>query len=105
MLDIKFIRQNLKKIKEGCIQKGIKVDIDRLLEIDEKRRKKLKIIEDLKAQKNKASKEIARTKDKTKTSIIDFFMISPLITSSCEILEFCFCHRWQEVKPYNCANM
>lgn len=66
MLDIKFIRQNPQKVKEGCLQKGAKVDIDRLLDLDKKKREILKILEGLKSQKNKASKEISSAEDKTK---------------------------------------
>jgi seryl-tRNA synthetase len=64
MLDIKFIRENPKKVKEGCLKKGIKVDIDRLLEVDKKLRETLQALEDMRAQKNKANKEIQRAKDK-----------------------------------------
>lgn len=64
MLDIKFIRQNSKEVKKAALNKGVKVDINRLLELDEKRREKLKLLEDLRAQKNKASKEIASSKGK-----------------------------------------
>ena len=38
MLDIKFIRENSGLIKEGARKKHIKVDIDRLLAVDEERR-------------------------------------------------------------------
>jgi len=64
MLDIKFIRQNPKIVKEGCQKKQVKVDIDLLLEIDKKRRETLQALEDMLAQKNKASKIISRTEDK-----------------------------------------
>jgi len=64
MLDIKFIRQNSKKVKESCLKKGVKVNIDRVLELDEKRRKTLTALEKLRAKKNKASKEIAAAKSK-----------------------------------------
>ena len=64
MLDIKFIRQNPEKVKEGCRAKQVKVDIDRLLEVDKKRRETLQALEDIRAQKNKANKEIQRAKDK-----------------------------------------
>jgi len=63
MLDIKFIRQNPDKVKEGCKKKQVKVDIDRLLEVDRKRREVLAALEDMRAKKNKASKEISITKD------------------------------------------
>ena len=64
MLDIKFIRENPEKVKEGCKKKQVKVDIDRLLEFDKKRREALQALEDMRAQKNKASKKISETKSK-----------------------------------------
>ena len=64
MIDIKFIRQNPEKVKDGCQKKQVKVDIDRLLEIDKKLRETLQALEDMRAQKNKANKEIQRAKDK-----------------------------------------
>jgi len=71
MLDIKFIHQNPDLVKEGCRKKQVKVDIDRLLEIDKKRRKTLQALEDMRAQKNKASKKISETKNrKEKQKII-----------------------------------
>ncbi|KPJ73296.1 hypothetical protein AMJ48_01850 [Parcubacteria bacterium DG_74_1] len=62
MLDIKFIRENPKKVKEGCQKKQVKVNIDRLLEVDRKRREVLRALENMKAQKNKATIEISGTK-------------------------------------------
>jgi len=64
MLDIKFIRQNPDKVKDGCRKKQVKVDIDKLLEVDKKRIELLQALEDMRAKKNKASKDIAATKDK-----------------------------------------
>jgi seryl-tRNA synthetase len=61
MLDIKFIRQNPDKVKEGCRKKQVSVDIDRLLEVDQKRRELLQEIEGLKAKQNKISEQ--RTAD------------------------------------------
>jgi len=71
MLDIKFIRGYPNKVKEGCQKKQIKVDINRLLEVDKKKREILQAIEEMKAQKNKASKKISQTKNqKEKQKII-----------------------------------
>jgi len=64
MLDIKFIRENPDKVKEGCKAKQVKVDIGRLLELDKKRRETLQALEDIRAQKNKANKEIQKAKNK-----------------------------------------
>jgi seryl-tRNA synthetase len=66
MLDIRFIRQNLETVKTNCKNRGIKVDVDRLLSLDETRRQLLSQIEEGRAARNKASKvkpgpdEIAR---------------------------------------------
>ena len=64
MLDIKFIRENSKKVKEACKKKQVVVDIDQLIKIDEKRRKELKQLEDIRAEKNKTTKLIPNIKDK-----------------------------------------
>ena len=66
MLDIKFIRENIKKVKDSCKKRGVKVDIDKLLKIDEKKRKIQTELETIFAQKNKANKEIVKAKDKKK---------------------------------------
>ncbi|MFA4941770.1 MAG: serine--tRNA ligase [Patescibacteria group bacterium] len=52
MLDIKFIRDNAKKIKEAAKNKNIKVDIDELLKIDEKRKETQAEIDELRAKRN-----------------------------------------------------
>jgi len=71
MLDIKFIRNNPQLVKKGCGKKQVEVDIDQLLEIDKKKRETLQALEDMRAQKNKASLEIAKTKEeKEKKRII-----------------------------------
>lgn len=64
MLDIKFIRENSGQVKEGCKRKQVNVDIDKLLEVDKKRLETLRALEDMRAKKNKASKDIVATKDK-----------------------------------------
>ncbi|MBL7142409.1 MAG: serine--tRNA ligase [Candidatus Pacebacteria bacterium] len=61
MLDIKFIRDNSKKVERACQEKNVKVDIDELLDIDRRRREALQGIEDMRAKKNKANKEIQKT--------------------------------------------
>jgi len=39
MLDIKFIRENPEKVKIGAKNKGVEVDVDKLLELDKKSEK------------------------------------------------------------------
>ena len=55
MLDIKFIRENPEKVKQGCQKKQVKVDIDQILLLDKKRRGFLQKIDSLRAAQNKIS--------------------------------------------------
>ncbi len=70
MLDIRYIRENAELVKEGARKKRMRVDIDRLLEIDEERRSLLQESERLKAEKNSASSEIASLKGDEKQAAI-----------------------------------
>jgi len=63
MLDIKFIRENPEKVKQGCQKKQVKIDIDKLLDLDKKRREFLQKIDSLRAAQNKISERGG--KDKT----------------------------------------
>ncbi|MFB0508090.1 MAG: serine--tRNA ligase [Thermodesulfobacteriota bacterium] len=58
MLDIRFIREHPDEVKEGCRKKGVDFDLDRFLEVDEKRRKVLLEVEGFRAQQKRMSKEI-----------------------------------------------
>ena len=56
MLDIKFIRENKELVAENAAHRLAKVDIDRLLEVDEMRRTIQGEIQDLRSTRNKSSK-------------------------------------------------
>jgi len=53
MLDIKYIRENPDKIKENNKNRGVKVDLDRFLELDRQRTELIQKVDELRAQKNK----------------------------------------------------
>ena len=57
MLDIKFIRENPEKVKEGCKKKHVDCNIEQILELDEKKREFLQKIETLRAEQNKLGKD------------------------------------------------
>ncbi|MBI2643950.1 MAG: serine--tRNA ligase [Candidatus Wildermuthbacteria bacterium] len=58
MLDIKFIRENPEKVKDGIAKKGARPDlVDAVLELDKKRRGYLQKVEELKARQNKLGKD------------------------------------------------
>lgn len=67
MIDIKLIRENKEFVKNGISKKNVNpLIIDEILEIDEKRREKIKEVETLKAENNKVSAEIAKLKKEGK---------------------------------------
>ncbi|MBI3459223.1 serine--tRNA ligase, partial [Candidatus Azambacteria bacterium] len=68
MLDIKFIRENSEQVKTSLLNKRVKVDIDQLLNIDQKKLDLIKNLDNLKSQKNKLtgkSDEAMRIKTET----------------------------------------
>lgn len=64
MLDIKLIREKPEFVKEALQRRGIVLDFEQILFLDTKRRRVLKKIEEIRAQKNKNSKEIIKIKEK-----------------------------------------
>ncbi len=56
MLDIKFIRENQKKVEEAAKNKGYKVDISKLLELDGKRKELIQEIDGFRAKQKKIDK-------------------------------------------------
>lgn len=72
MLDLKFVRENLDKVKAGLNKKHFtKVNIDFVLKQDDKRRDLIKAVDRIRAVKNKASGEIPRLEDKHKKKKIE----------------------------------
>lgn len=64
MLDIKYIRENKEGIKEAIKNKRIDLNLDELLEVDEKRIVFLQKMEELLAEKNKLNEEIKGAENK-----------------------------------------
>ena len=65
MLDIKFIRENPEKVKQGAAEKQIKINIDELLVQDKKKREILKELEGLRAEQNKISDKVSKEKNES----------------------------------------
>ncbi len=63
MLDIKFIRENRDIVQSAAQKKQVDVDIIKLINLDDERLKELKAIEDLRAEVNRVSNDIARDQD------------------------------------------
>jgi len=67
MLDIRFIRENPSVVKENCKNRGYDAeDVDEILSLDEKWRILKKQDDDLRAERNKVSKEISEAKKQKK---------------------------------------
>ncbi len=57
MLDINYIRENKDLVKKAAGDKGVDVDIDRLLQIDQTRRDLIQKVDELRQQRNQAARE------------------------------------------------
>jgi len=66
MLDIKNIRENHDLIKQAVANKNEKCDIDKIIALDDQKKKALFEFETLRAEQNKRSKEIAQLKKENK---------------------------------------
>jgi seryl-tRNA synthetase len=60
MLDIKWIRGNQAQVKTAATHKGVECHVDELLLVDEKKRELLQQVDQLRAERNRASEQIAR---------------------------------------------
>ena len=65
MLDRKYILENVAAVKQNCANRNVKVDVDRLVELETARHAKLQQVQDLNTQSNAESKKIGRAKNET----------------------------------------
>lgn len=70
MLDIKFIRENLDIVKLAAQKKRITIDLDRLVSLDDSRRKIMQRMEEKKAEQNKVGAQIAQATDEMQKKIM-----------------------------------
>jgi len=66
MLDIRRIRKNPDEVKNALKKRNEDFPIDKLLNLDEERRKLLVEVEEMKARQNRVSKEIPKLKKEGK---------------------------------------
>ena len=62
MLDIRFVRNNPEKVREALAKRGAAIDMGGYDALDAKRRAVISEVEELKARRNQASKEVAQAK-------------------------------------------
>ena len=58
MLDMKFIRENPARVREEIERRNMKIDLDALLALDEKKRGVMQKVEELRRQQNDASEKM-----------------------------------------------
>lgn len=66
MLDIKFVRENLKKVEENLEKRNAKADLNNLLKLDDERKSLQQRIEELRAKQNELAKKGERTDEAVK---------------------------------------
>lgn len=71
MLDIKFIRDNAALVKDAAVKKRIDIDIDRLLELDERRRGIIVQLDALRAERNTVSAKVPTLSGEEKQKTIE----------------------------------
>ncbi len=60
MLDINVIRENLEALRAGAAKKHVEVDLDRLVELDDERRRLIRLAEDGVAEQRRRSKALGK---------------------------------------------
>src|SRR5438477_12732344 len=66
MLDATFIRNNLAAVKANCDNRNVKADVDRVVQLDDERRRLVQETQVLQQKQNELSKLIPKEKDKDK---------------------------------------
>ena len=65
MLDAAFIRANLEAVKSNCKNRNLVADVDKVIVIDDERKKLLSNIQAIQQKQNELSKLIPKEKDPT----------------------------------------
>ncbi len=71
MLDIHFIRENIDLVKAGALKKHIKVDLDRLIAVDDERKALRQELDTKRAEQNRRSNEIQRASGSDREKLIE----------------------------------
>ena len=82
MLNIKYIKENVDKVKEAILHKNVDCDIEEVINLDDKRRAIIGEVEKLKAERNTKNKQISDYRKEGKDSselINDMKKISAII--------------------------
>src|SRR5512145_108941 len=64
MLDLKYLRQNIELVRQKMNERGQKIDFDRFVDLEAKRRDILQAVETLRNERNSVSKQVGELKKK-----------------------------------------
>ena len=71
MIDIELIRRNPEVLMEACRQRGQSFPVEKILDLDKKRRSAISSADELRAKRNEASKMLGKLKDKPASLICE----------------------------------
>ncbi|MGY8771373.1 MAG: serine--tRNA ligase [Pirellulales bacterium] len=71
MLDRKFVVENIDLIAKNCVDRGVKVDVSKLPELEAARKTKLQEVEELNAKANRVSKSIGKVSAEERPAILE----------------------------------
>src|SRR4051812_40565187 len=66
MLDVQFIRDNLDAVKSNCRNRNVTCDVDRVVQLDDRRRQFISETQIKQQRANEVSKQIPKEKDAAK---------------------------------------
>lgn len=69
MLDIKYICENTTKVKEVAKNKNVKIDVEKILKLDEEKRSLMLRVEKLREERNKIANNLKASKGKDKKGV------------------------------------
>ena len=71
MLDIKFIQENIKLVAKAAKSKRVEVNLERLLEVDDRRKVLLGRVEEKRADQNVANNKIVKASSEERSAILE----------------------------------
>src|SRR4051794_22817119 len=63
MLDVTFVRDNLDAVKANCKNRNVSADVDRVVAIDDERKRLVHVLQQVQQRQNEISKLIPKEKD------------------------------------------
>src|SRR5262245_13127161 len=70
MLDVPFIRQNLDAVKQNCVNRNVKADVDRVVCLDDRRKQIITQKQQIEQQRNAHNERVKKEKDPEKKAAL-----------------------------------